>query len=125
MAYMSQQMKKELAPAIKDVLKQFGMKGSISVNNHSTLCVNIKSGDIDFDLRDGYGQVNTYWIDSHWSGKAKYFLNHLLAAMQGAYSSGPTKWYDNSDAMSDYFDTAYYIDINIGKWNQPYEYTGS
>ena len=30
------------------------------------------------------------------------------------------KWYDKSDAMVDYFDTAYYVDINIGKWNKPY-----
>ena len=37
MAYVSQEMKKSLAPAIKAVLKEFGMKGSISVNNHSTL----------------------------------------------------------------------------------------
>lgn len=47
MAYVSQEMKKSLAPAIKAVLKEFGMKGSISVNNHSTLCVNIKAGKID------------------------------------------------------------------------------
>ena len=35
------------------------------------------------------------------------------------------KWYDKSDAMVDYFDTAYYIDINIGKWNKPYVFTGT
>jgi hypothetical protein len=29
-------------------------------------------------------------------------------------------YYDRSDAMTDYFDTAYYYDINIGKWNKPY-----
>ena len=34
------------------------------------------------------------------------------------------KWYDKSDAMVDYFDTAYYVDINIGKWNKPYVFTG-
>ena len=33
------------------------------------------------------------------------------------------KWYDKSDAMVDYFDTAYYVDINIGKWNKPYVQT--
>ena len=34
-------------------------------------------------------------------------------------------WYDNSDAMVDYFDTAYYTHLNIGKWNKPYEFTGA
>jgi hypothetical protein len=29
-------------------------------------------------------------------------------------------YYYNSDAMTDYFDTAYYYYINVGKWNKPY-----
>ena len=29
-------------------------------------------------------------------------------------------YYDNSDAMTDYFDTAYYYDINVGQWDKPY-----
>ena len=29
-------------------------------------------------------------------------------------------YYNNSDSMTDYFDIAYYTDINIGKWNKPY-----
>jgi hypothetical protein len=32
-------------------------------------------------------------------------------------------YYDNSDAMTDYFDTAYYYYINVGKWNKPYVVT--
>ena len=48
MAYVSQQLKKELAPSIKSVLKKYKMKGSIAVDNHSTLVVNLKSGAIDF-----------------------------------------------------------------------------
>ena len=48
MAYVSQSLKKQLAPAIKAVLKKYKMKGSIAVDNHSTLVVNLKSGAIDF-----------------------------------------------------------------------------
>ena len=119
MAYVSQSMKKELAPAIKAVLKEFGMKGSISVNNHSTLCVNIKAGEIDFSGNythgDRYIQVNEYWIDEHYTGVAKKFLNKLLAAMKGP------NYFNNDDAMTDYFHRSHYTDINVGKWNQPYE----
>ncbi len=32
-----------------------------------------------------------------------------------------TDLYDNSDIMTDYFDVAWYVDINIGKWNKPYK----
>ena len=117
MAYVSQQDKKELAPAIKKVLSKYGMKGSISIRNHSTLQVTLQSGAIDFkdySHGDGYIQVNTYHIDAHYSGKAKAFLNELLAAMKGP------KYFNNDDAMTDYFHRSHYTDINVGKWNKPY-----
>ena len=117
MAYVSQQDKKELAPAIKKVLSKYGMKGSISIRNHSTLQVTLQSGAIDFkdySHGDGYIQVNTYHIDSHYSGKAKAFLNELLDAMKGP------KYFNNDDAMTDYFHRSHYTDINVGKWNKPY-----
>ena len=113
MAYISQQDKKDLAPGIKSVLNKYGMKGSIAIKHHSSLVVNLQSGPIDFDM-DGYTSVNVYHIDKHYTGRAKDFLNELVTAMKG------TKWFDKSDIMTDYFHTAYYIDINVGKWNKPY-----
>ena len=113
MAYISQQDKKDLAPGIKAVLNKYGMKGSIAIKHHSSLVVNLQSGPIDFDM-DGYTSVNVYHIDKHYTGRAKDFLNELVTAMKG------TKWFDKSDIMTDYFHTAYYIDINVGKWNKPY-----
>lgn len=119
MAYVSQELKKKLAPGIKNVLKKYNMKGSIAVNNHSTLVVNLKSGAIDFEKDSNsenyHYQINPYWCHEHFSGAAKSFLVELLAAMKPA-----EHWYDNSDAMIDYFDTAYYVDINVGQWNKEY-----
>lgn len=114
MAYVSQETKKELAPGIKAVLKKYKMKASISVNNHSTLCVNIREGAIDFDPHHGYENVNVYWIDTHYVGVARDFLNELLDAMKGP------KYFNNDDAMTDYFSRSHYTDINVGKWNKPY-----
>ena len=110
MAYISQEEKKQLAPGIKAVLKKYGMKGTIAIQHYSKLVVNLSKGPLDLD------SVNVYWVDKHYADKEKEknFLNELIAAMKGDL------WYDNSDAMIDYFDTAYYIDINVGKWNKPY-----
>lgn len=141
MAYVSQTMKKELAPTIKAILKKYGIKGSLAVRNHSTLVLNINSGNIDFiknyldttgwgrrcnpshfltkDMFGGYLQVNTYHIDSQYSGKARDFLNEVIAAMKGP------NFYDRSDAMTDYFDVSHYVDINVGKWNKPYIVTNN
>ena len=117
MAYVSQADKKELAPAIRAVLKKYDMKASISIRNHSTLCVTIKSGALDFDLRDGYEDVNVYWIDQHYAGIQRAFLNELLDAMKGP------KYFCKDDAMTDYFSRSHYTDITIGTaWNKPYTY---
>ena len=82
MAFMNQQIKKQLAPAIKDVLKKYGVKGSISVSNHSTLCVTLTSGDINLcegKARD-YFQVNEYQLDNHYDGVVRDFLSTSLIA---------------------------------------------
>lgn len=60
MAYISQDDKKKLAPAIKEVLKKYGLKGSISIRHYSSLVVTIASGPIDFGCGDrGYLQFTT------------------------------------------------------------------
>ena len=132
MAYMNQEKKAIIASKLKPVFKKYGVKGSLKVNNHSTIVLTVKSGKIDFiknynstvenrpgGFRNGsaaekYLNINPYWYHEHFSGKSKEFLTEALAALKGA------DWYDESDGSIDYFNTAYYVDINIGKWNKPY-----
>lgn len=111
MAYMNQERKKQLAPGIKAVLQKYGMKGTIAVRDHMVLVVNIKEGALPFE---NYEQVNPYHVSRFYEGEKREFLTELLSAMRG------DMWYDNSDAMTDYFDTAYYMNINVGNWNKPY-----
>ena len=122
MAYFTQDMKKAIAPKIKALCAKYGVKGSLAVQQHSKVCLTIKSGKIDFfeDVRSdsyskthGYVQVNHYYIDSHFSGKAAEFLNEAKRIL----NSGN---YNNSDIQTDYFDVGFYISLNIGKWDQPY-----
>ena len=139
MAYMNQEMKAKITTLLKPILQKYGVKGSLSVRNHSTICLTVKSGKIDFvenyiktDAEKPYAKhfsedqvayirknqsidVNPYWFQDHFTGKAKAFLTEAFRALKGA------NWYDRSDAQVDYFDTAYYVDINIGKWGKPYE----
>lgn len=122
MAYVNAEKKAELAPAIKAVLKKYDMKGTISVGDHMTLIVKIKSGAIDFApfFRDAWDyQVNDYHIETNYYGVARDFLLELKAAMQGE------KWFCEDDAMTDYFHRSHYITINIGHYNKPYVYNKS
>ena len=139
MAYMSQEKKAKIVAAVKPILKKYGLKGTFAVGNHSTIVLNLKSGKIDFVenyiatdkagitgkkmsqdqidyiRRNNSLDVNPYWFQEHFSGKAKAALTEIFTAMKSAGD-----WYDRSDSMVDYFDTAYYVDVNIGKWNKPY-----
>ena len=133
MAYMSQERKAALAPAIKAICKKYGVRATIGVNHHSTLVLNIKSGSIDFIgnsnavcARDHYNQVrgwtpndqqydrvNPYHYKNHYDGAALAFLSEVIPAMMVGN-------HDNSDIQTDYFDVGWYIDVNIGKYDKPY-----
>ncbi len=132
MAYVSQELKAKLAPKIKAVLKKYNVKGSIAVRHHSTLVLNVKSSAIDFigntndTLRDKPGyvgryteatdsiDVNVYHYNTQFTGVARDFIAEVHAAM----SEG--NW-DKSDSQSDYFNVGWYVDINIGRWDKPYQ----
>jgi hypothetical protein len=138
MAYMNQERKAQIVAAVKPILAKYGVKGTFAVRSHSTICLNIKSGKIDFienfietDKNKPYAKymsddqvayirknkmidVNPYWFQEHFSGKAKAFLTEVFAGMKSA------GWYDRSDVQTDYFDTAYYVDVNVGAWDKPY-----
>ena len=123
MAYMNQEKKAVIATKLKPVLKKYGIKGTLSVRNHSSIVLNIKAGKVDFftdygdqeDARKFGIQVNPYWFHEHFTGKSKQFLTDAFEALKSA------GYYNNTDAQIDYFDCAYYYDINIGRWNKPYE----
>lgn len=133
MAYVSQELKSKLSPAIKAICKKYGIKATISVRNHMTLCLNIKSGAIDFignsnrvcgadfyqvqggfrPNTTGYDQVNPYHFKNHYDGEALAFMTEVLAAMNVGN-------FDHSDIQTDYFHVGWYVDVNIGSWDKPY-----
>jgi hypothetical protein len=131
MAYYSQERKQEVAPKVKALLKKYDLKGSLSVDNHSTVVLTIKSGNLDFieNFNDTVGiqpggfrlgekaktyiGVNPYHYTSHFNGECLNFLTEVM----GVLNEGN---HDNSDIQSDYFDVGWWIDINIGKWDKPY-----
>ncbi len=128
MAYVSQELKAKLAPKIKAICKKYNVKATLAVRSHMTLCLNIKEGAIDFvgnfakttgkdandwSVKKGNIDVNTYWFRDHFDGRAKQFLEEVIAAMNNGN-------HDNSDIQTDYFDVGWYIDVNIGRWDRPY-----
>lgn len=126
MAYVSQELKKSLSPAIMSILKKYGLTGSLRVRNHMTLMLTVRGGRIDFlsNYSELGGFEKTEWIDvnpyhfqKHFTGKALDFLTEVHEAMNVGN-------YDNSDIMTDYFSVGWYTNIQIGQWDKPYKFVG-
>ena len=133
MPYVTKEDKIEISNKIKPLLKKFGLKGTLSVHNHSTLVLTIWNGPINFisnfnevagdrfsyndrfePITSGYMQINEYHYKNHFSGVALEALSEIIPEMR-------TKdFFDDTDIMSDYFNRSYYFSINIGTWEKPY-----
>jgi hypothetical protein len=135
MAYMNQEKKKKIAKLLKDNLKGRDIKYSLAVDHHSSIVLNIRSGGVDFignynktksesssytakheQPVSDYLSVNNYYVNEYFTGEAKEILEIANECLN-------LNNYNNSDAMTDYFDVGHYVDINIGKWNKPYQLT--
>ena len=146
MAYISQEEKKEFTPAIKAVLKKYGVSGTLSIKHYSTLVCSISKGELDIigaknkmdsqrfplyddsiydlngriaSLKKSYIDVNEYHIKTAYDGPMVVsFLQELKAAMEGP------RYYNHDDINSDYHHRSHYTDICVGRYNKPYICTG-
>ena len=132
MAYI----KTEEVSAIRNELKKrfghTGLKFGVKKQHHSSVHVTIKAGPIDFSdiYRDHYGsgdhyaQVNAYHLSNY--GQHQPFFEEVLKIIKTApaLAEGGREWFDKSDAMTDYFHTAFYINLNVGEYDKPYVYNG-
>jgi len=139
MAYINQQEKKEIAVKVKPILKKYGLKGTLSIDNHSTLNLTIKSGQIDFKGnynnesnkdRDKepysiefqiFHQVyliprkSEFHISKYFTNRARKCLIELASAMNEGN-------HDNTDTQTDYFDIGWYSGIYLGSsYDKPYQ----
>ena len=117
--------------AIRNELKATFPKWKFSVRKTSgglSVDVTILKGTCSFDenFTDGrrYCQVNHYWIDSHWTDmEANAALKKINEIMHNAPGrvNADRKFFDHSDAQTDYFHTAFYTHLSIGQWDKHYE----
>ena len=131
MAYMNQEKKATIAAALKLATAGTGLKYSLKVRNHSSIEMTIKSGSIDFisdfnhTVRNhpdyqrrnpsaGSLSINQYHYKDQFTPGVQVVIRKIVDAL---HSAGH---YDRSDAMTDYFDCAYYIGIQVGSWDKPY-----
>jgi len=139
MAWVSKENIDSKKAAIKALNKKYGVKATLSGTNDHAMRLKIASGKIDFInnyveavkenysnriesveqqiayvLKDNHIGVNHYHLDKHFKGEALEYLQKACDIMNEGN-------HDNSDSMTDYFDVGWYIDIDVGQWNKPYQ----
>lgn len=124
MAYISA---KEVAEIRKELKKEFpNYRFGVRKNDYLSVSVTVKKGpafeDEVFTHGEGYAQINHYHLHNY-GKKAQKFFEKIVKIIKTApaKADGGRAYYDNSDAMIDYFDTAFYFHVNVGDWNKPYE----
>lgn len=121
MAYISTPEVAAIRKQLKDRFPQ--LKFGVRKQHYSSVVITIKSGTVDFsDLLDehGYAQTNQYWL--HRMGEHQELFEEIYKVIKTAPASieGGREWFDDSDSMTDYFHTAFYMSVNIGSWDKPY-----
>ena len=114
MAWITTEAVKTIRQKLKAEFPKF--KFAVTGGNSSKVIVTILSGPTDFsELVCDWNQkqINPHYINDY--GDHSPFFAAILKIIKG------DSWHDNSDAQVDYFDTAFYIGLNIGKWDQKYE----
>jgi hypothetical protein len=115
--------------AIRTELKEKFPKWKFSVRKGSgslSVDVNIMQGTASFDdqFSNGrrYAQVNQYWIKDHFKDSSERqaieMINEIMHNAPGR--AGGKVYFDESDAQTDYFHTAFYTHLSIGKWDKEY-----
>jgi hypothetical protein len=137
MAYVSQEVITKARAALKALNKEYGVKATFSgkgglclnltiaegkidfVNNYcETVSANRRMHDtqsvVDWAKKEQHLSVNQYYLDSSFSGIALEYLEKAKAIMHVDH-------WDKSDIQSDYFNCAYYVNMQVGRWNKPYK----
>jgi len=125
MAYISAEDVKAVRKELKAVYPKYKFSVRKGAGSYS-LDVTLVKGPRDLSdiTATGHSNVNEYHLDQ--VGKHEIFFKRILEIMKTAPARGEgfhanKGWYDNSDSMTDYFSTAYYLNLSIGSWNKPYE----
>lgn len=132
MAYMSQEKKQEINASLKKVMPK-SWNWSLSVSHHSTIVLTIQSAPVDLCTewqenvnrrrmqendqclnRPSYVQVNPYYPENQFDESLPVIEAALACLYEGHW--------DHSDSQTDYFHCAWYVNVNLGRWNKPFQY---
>jgi hypothetical protein len=123
MAYINTEDVARIRGALKVTFPNLKFGVRKSPGGHAVTVV-IKEGDVDFDdifkhehlIGRSHAQINQYHLGMY--GQHEPLLSKIVDIIKTAPSK---QWYDRSNAMVDYFDTAFYFNLSVGEYEAPYK----
>lgn len=112
---------KDITKIMRDYVKYVypTYKFSIRMEHYSSIEISLVEAPQNIfveGVQEKYYQVNQYYIDDDHRlnalGKAVF---KDIRDMLSSYN------YDDSDSMSDYFNTNFYYGLNVGRWDKPFQ----
>lgn len=129
MAYMNQEMKKEIAGLLKAVVPK-SWKYTLSVRSHSAICFNLKQAPVDFFEIYGYTKSSGNFQLNMFSSIKRINDVQLRGDMGDLSEFKDTMMkiiailnkdnYNRNNSMFDYFDVGHYVEFNVGQWDKPF-----
>ena len=134
MAYISTPEVAAIRKQLKEQLPQY--KFSVKRDHTSSVTVAFMKGPAfaEFTYRDRNGDnvagdINTHEQLNHFHAERFYGEENgaIIKKVEKIVKTAPylegvgDMWFDKSDSMSDYFHTAYYFSIHVGKWDKNYQ----
>jgi hypothetical protein len=119
MAYMDQERKARLAAELKRVVP-LGWKYTLAVRHRSTIVMTITEAPVDIvaALRGNLGYTRVRSKRFFEVEACDAAVQEPLIAIIDTLNTGN---HDRSDAMTDYFDVGWYVEVNVGRWDKPFK----
>lgn len=115
------QSNKEICNILREWLKNTypHYKFSVTQPGYSSIYIAIMKADFEpfLDKKTVRSEINHYNID-----KDDNLTERAKEVLKNIYSFILSYNYDDSDIMTDYFNTNFYLGLRIGKYNQPFTY---
>jgi hypothetical protein len=127
MAYLSKEDKQRLDLQVKKVAKEYGVKLTTRRKNYTNYVITLRESKFAFnyvvngccDVPFNSTDINIYWFQDN-----KFLTDtekEFLTKLKNIVFSKENGFYDESDAQTDYFHTAWYLSIHIGDYKKPYK----
>ena len=115
MPYITKEQVSEKRKALKAALPEY--KLSVTRRDSMQICVSIVKGPHAFELgQRGYAQVNQFYIDDNYKSDPEAL--RVLSTIRDICQSDQSQLVYDGDYGSV---PTFYISMEIGKWDRPYE----